>query len=128
MNLKKYLIIMSILTAFCWAIFGYVIFTVDPNQTNIVGFSMFYSSLFISLVGTAAIFGFLVRFVGLKKDLAFKSVKEAFRQSFLFSLLVVIGLYLLSKDLFTWLNLLYLIGGLSILEFFLLGYEKPGKN
>ena len=123
--MKKYLITMVALTLICWAIFGYVVFTIDPYQTNIVGFSMFYSTLFIALVGTAAIVGFLVRFVGLKRALAFKSVKEAFRQSFLFSLLVVIGLYLLSKDLFTWLNLFYLIGGLSILEFFLLGYEKP---
>jgi hypothetical protein len=90
-----------------------------------VGFSMFYATLFVALVGTAAIVGFLVRFVGLKRELAFKSVKEAFRQSFLFALLVVVSLHLLAKDLFTWLNLFYLIGGLSILEFFLLGYEKP---
>lgn len=113
------------MTAFCWAIFGYVIFTINPFETNIIGFSLFYASLFISLVGTAAIVGFLVRFVGLKRDLAFKSVKEAFRQSFLFALLIIISLFLLSKNLFIWWNLLYLIGGLSILEFFLLGYEKP---
>jgi len=127
MNLKKYLATMIALTLVCWAMFGYVVFTIDPTQTNIIGFAMFYSTLFISLVGTAAIAGFLIRFVGLRRALAFKSVKEAFRQSFLFSLLVVIGLYLLSKDLFTWLNLFYLIGGLSILEFFLLGYEKPAN-
>lgn len=116
---------MIILTVFCWILFVYVIWSVDPTQTNIIGFLMFYVTLFNSLLGTATIVGFLVRFVVLRKKIAFKLVKEAFRQSFLFSLLVIVSLYLLSKDLFTWLNLFYLIGGLSILEFFLLGYERP---
>lgn len=115
-------------TVIAWALWAYVIWTVNPFETNMVGFVLFYSSLFLSLTGTAAIFGFLVRFVAMKKQLVFRSVKEAFRQSFLFSILVIASLILLSKNLFTWVNISFLIGVVTVLEFFLLGYDKTPHN
>ena len=124
MTLKQYLIIMIIMTLVCWSVWVYVIFSVNPEITNIIGYILFYVSLFLALIGTSAIIGFLVRFIGLKQKLVFHSVKEAFRQSFLFSILIVVSLFLLSKDLFTWLNLFFLVIGLSVLEFFLLSYSS----
>ncbi len=126
MTLRAYLILMIITTLICWVAFGFVLWTVNPEITNWIGFLLFYLSLFLALVGLSAIIGFLIRFVGLKRELAFHSVKEAFRQSFLFALLIVAVLFLLSKDLFTWLNLGLLIVGLSVLEFFLISYGKSG--
>lgn len=124
MTLVRYLITMAILTLVCWACFIYVIFTINPQSTNLLGLVFFYVSLFLSLVGTAAIAGFLARFVVLKKALAFRLVKEAFRQSFLFAALIVVSLLLLSQDLFTWINILFLVIGLTVVELFLLSYEK----
>lgn len=122
MTLKQYLTIMLAMTAVCWLSWAYVLFTINPEITSWIGFLLFYLSLFLALVGTSAIMGFVVRFVGLKQELIFRSVKEAFRQSFLFSFLIIISLFLLSRDIFTWLNLFFLVIGLSILEFFLLSY------
>jgi len=85
---------------------------------------LFYFSLFLAVVGTAALIGFVVRFVALKQKLAFYLVKEAFRQSFLFSILVVVSLILLSKGFFTWMNLFFLVVALSLLEFFMLSYKS----
>lgn len=124
MTLRSYLTIMTIMTSICWAAWGFIILTTDPTTTNWIGFLLFYISLFISIVGFSALVGFLVRFVALKQKLAFHSVKEAFRQSFLFAILVVGSLFLLSYGLFTWLNLGFLVIGLSVLEFFLLSYER----
>jgi hypothetical protein len=119
---------MSAMTTVCWTAWIIVLFMINPLVTNWIGFVMFYSSLFLALVGTAALTGFIIRFIALKQELAWRLVKEAFRQSFLFSMLIVISLILLSKDLFSWLNLLFLILGLSILEFFLISYGRPGVN
>ena len=124
MTLRAYLIIMSITTAICWLAWFFVVYTVDPNITSRIGLALFYISLFLAIVGTTAILGFIVRFAALKKELAFRSVKEAFRQSFLFALLVSVSLFLLSQGLFTWLNLILLVVCLSILEFFMLSYSK----
>lgn len=124
MTLMRYIIIMALMTAICWSCFLYVIITVNPESTNYVGFILFYSALFLSLVGTAAIAGFIIRFILLKKQMAFRLVKEAFRQSFLFAALIVVSLMLLSQGLFTWLNIFFLVLGLTLIEFFLLSYEK----
>lgn len=124
MKLKTYLITMGILTVVCWAIWGYILIIVDPNTTNWIGITLFYVSLFLALVGTTAILGFFIRFVALKQAVAFRAVIQAFRQSFLFALLIIISLFLLSKGLFSWLNLLFLIIGLCILEIFMLSYNK----
>jgi hypothetical protein len=123
MTLKSYLIIMSIMTAICWLAFSFIVFTVDPEVTNWIGFLLFYISLFMAITGTAALIGFVVRFIALKQKLAFRLVKEAFRQSFLFACLAVVSLLLLSQNIFTWLNLLFLVVSLSILEFFLISYD-----
>jgi len=123
MTLRFYLIIMTATTAICWLAFVLVINMVDPEITNWIGFLLFYLSLFVSLIGTASIIGFLVRFIILRKELIFRSVKEAFRQSFLLSFLIVASLLLLSRDLFTWFNMVMLAVSLTVLEFFLVSYK-----
>jgi len=123
MTLRSYLVIMGVMTGICWAAWGYILWMINPEVTNWIGFGLFYASLFLALVGTAALVGFVVRFVGLKQDLAFRSVKEAFRQSFLFAILIVVSLVLLSQNLFTWMNVVFLVIGLSVLEYFLLSYD-----
>lgn len=124
MTLKSYLATMSALTSVCWGAWIYLLFAINPESTNWIGFILFYVSLFLSLVGTTAIIGFLIRFVAMHQILAFRLVKDAFRQSFLFAILIVVSLLLLAHNLFTWLNLSLLVIGVSILEFFLLSYEK----
>lgn len=124
MTLKKYLWAMFILTAVCWGIFLFVVGLVDPLATNWLGFLLFYLAIFASLSGTIAIIGFLFRFVVKRKELAFNSVKVAFRQSFLFSLFITLLLVLKAAALFNWLNLLLLIIIFSILELFLISYKK----
>jgi hypothetical protein len=116
---------MLITTFVCWTAFLFVLWTVNPESAGYIMFSLFYFSLFLSLVGTASIVGFIIRFIALKKELVFNSVKEAFRQSFLFAIFIVAILLLLSQNLFSWLNLILLVVGLSVLEFFLISYNKP---
>jgi len=128
MTLRSYLAIMILATLLCWTAYFFVLWTVNPLITNWLGFLLFYSSLFLALSGTAAIVGFLIRFIGLKRELAFYSVKAAFRQSFLFAFLIVAVLLLLAYNLFTWLNLFLLIVGLSVLEFFLISYGSPSMR
>lgn len=135
MPLRLYLLIMSAMTTFCWLVFGYIIWTVNPETTNATGFWLFYLSLFLAVSGTAAIIGFLIRFVFLRRELAgnaaglpVRQVKIAFRQSFLFAGFLVAALFLLARDLLTNLNLLILIVGLSMLEFFLLSYGRTAGD
>lgn len=124
MTLKKYLFVMGVLTAICWAIFLFIASLIDPTITNWLGFFLFYLSLFLSLSGTIAILGFVFRFLALKKELAFNLVKKSFRQSFVISLFIIILLILKANSLFNWLNLFLLITIFVIGEIFFAGYKK----
>jgi len=115
---------MVILTAVCWGVFIFLASLIDPLATNFLGFLLFYLALFLALSGTAALIGFIIRFIARKEKLAFNLVKLAFRQSFLFSLFMILLLILKSKHLFNWLNLSLLIIIFTILELFLISYKK----
>lgn len=124
MGLKTYLLTMSVATVFCWVAWVLAFLTVDPQTTNQIGFGLFYSSLSLALIGTGALIGFVIRFVFLRHDLVLRQVLDAFRQSFLFSLLLIVSLILLSHKLFSWVNLFFLMAGLTMLEYFLVSYRR----
>ncbi|MCF7860210.1 hypothetical protein K9M09_01145 [Patescibacteria group bacterium] len=124
MTLKNYLWVMGTMTLLCWGIFALMLNLIDPTATNWLGFMLFYVALFLALSGTAALLGFIIRFVALKRDLVFYAVSTAFRQSFLFALFIVIALFLLSNNLFTWLNVALLLIIFAILELFVASYKK----
>ncbi len=128
MTLRPYLIIMFVATGLCWLTFMLVIKTTNPEVTNWVGFGLFYLSLFLSLVGSFSLIGFLVRFIGLKREFINYSVKAAFRQAFLFSFCIISVLFLLAANLFSWLNVILLVIGLSVLEFFIISYGRITHN
>lgn len=127
MTLKNYLIVMSAMTVVCWGIFGMMLNLIDPTATNWLGFMLFYVALFLALSGTAALIGFIIRFVALRRELAFYAVSTAFRQSFLFALFIVISLFLLAASLFTWLNIILLLIIFTILELFVASYKKSRR-
>ena len=124
MTLKNYLLVMGVLTVFCWGIFLFVANLVDPTSTNWLGFVLFYLSLFLALSGVGALIGFIIRFIAARKQLAFNLVKLSFRQSFLFSLFIIFLLILKSQQLFNWLNLFLLLIIFTIFELFLISYKN----
>lgn len=115
---------MSVATALCWASWGLSLATINPDSTSWIGFALFYASLGLALVGTGAIIGFIIRFIFLKHELVLRQVLDAFRQSFLFTILISASLMLLSQNLFSWLNLFFLMAALTVLELFLVSYRS----
>ena len=49
---KIYIFLITICAIFCWISLGIVLWNVNPFETEIEGFILFYLSLFFSLVGT----------------------------------------------------------------------------
>jgi hypothetical protein len=124
MTLRAYLSIMLAGTLVSWLFVAYVVYSINPFLTNRMGLALFYIAFFLAVSGVAAIIGFLARSVLVKQKMLFKMVSEAFRQSFLFAFLICAALFLLSRNLFTWTNLLLLAISLTVLEFFISGWLK----
>jgi len=127
MTLKKYLNLMIILTLISWLIWVGVILFINPEYNGILGIILFHFSLFLSILGTLSLLGFLVRSQLGKKPI-FKQVGIAFRQALLFSIFVIAVLILKSIGLLYWWNTLFLAIFLIFVEYFFLTSGKVYKD
>lgn len=124
MTLKKFLLSITGLTLLSLIIFLIIAFSIDPKQSNWAGFFLFYFSLFLFLSGILAIFGFTLRKKIVKNNFDFYLIKTSFRQSFLFSFLIIATLFMIAERLFSWLNIIILIIILTIIEYILINEKK----
>jgi uncharacterized membrane protein len=128
MTLKKYIWTMFLATILCWSSLVLVVFFVDPGEARVFGFLIFYLACFFAVVGTASILGFLFRHFFRKFVPSYIQVKNSFRQALLFGILIVIVLFLQSKSLIAWWNLILLILIMAMFETFLVSLKKNKKQ
>ncbi len=115
MTLKTYLNLMSICTLICWGVWVLSLFVINPEKAGILGFILFYFSLFLAILGTMAIVGFLIR-VRLGKTPIFTQVAIAFRQGIWIAGIVVFLLLLKGLNLLRWWNFVLFILMIVIIE------------
>lgn len=120
MTFRAYLIFMGTTTALGWFAVGVVLYAVDPSTSGSAGIALFYGSLFLSLVGTLALFGIIVRKFLFREEPHFVHVAIAFRQSILFAFLIVTLLLFAHAQLLRWWLILILIVFFTIIEYLLL--------
>lgn len=110
MTLRAYLVLMAIGTLLCWVTWIFVIYNISPLTAGSLGFLFFYISLFLAMVGTISVVGFLIRRLIIQNDEAiFRQIGRLFRQSILVSGLVIVAMIMLGVHLLTWWNGLLLI-------------------
>ena len=119
---------MLLATVFCWGAWALVLFFVNPQEAGILGFLMFYISLFLGLLGIFSIFGFIIRYLTKKEKFIYKQVQIAFRQGFMFALLLTGALFLQGERLLVWWNLLLFIAVLSVVEYFFIIKDNQISN
>ena len=116
MSLRHYLIIMSFGTSLCWLSWGFIVYSLDPFKTSAVGLLFFYLTLFLALVGSFSVAGFMIKRLIVKQDeVVFRHVRRTFRQSVIVAALFVAGLLMLAEGFLTWWNALILLAlGLAL--------------
>lgn len=119
MTLRQYLIIMSICTLLSWGAVGMIITMTDPTQTQSVVFVILFASLFLALIGTLSISGFLMRVWLLRKQYFIsKEVLVSLRQAIMLATLLIASLVMQSRTILTWWNAILMVMALTMLEFF----------
>jgi Ca2+/Na+ antiporter len=117
MNLRYYLIIMSLGTLLCWFAWSSIVYSLDPFAAGILALSFFYGSLFLALLGTFSVLGFVIRRMFIKQDeIVFRHVRRTFRQGVIIATTVIIALLFLHLQLLYWWNSLLLVALAFILE------------
>lgn len=127
MTLKKYLNLMTVLTLVCWLAWVLVLFLINPEEAGLIGEILFYFSLFLAVLGTLSLLGFIIR-ARFKKGPVFKQVETSFRQAFWLSVLLTGILVLKENNLLRWWNSLLLLLFLIFLEIFFLSSRKQYKS
>lgn len=110
MTLRQYLFLMSLSTLICSVAWLFVIFNIDPINTDSINFIFFYASLFLSLLGITSIVSLLIKVKIFKsEDVVFRHVKKTFRQGAVIASMIVLLLILQQYQLLTWWNLFILM-------------------
>ena len=119
MTLRQYITIMILASILCWTAWGVVIINIDPFTDTGIGFSFFYVSLFFALLGTLSVFTFLIRQFTSREVLPmYRYVQRSFKDAFLFSIVLIVLLFLQGKAYLNWWNtLIFLIALIFIVSF-----------
>ncbi len=117
MGYKPFIWLMVAATVASMAGWLYILFSMDPTEAGIVGFALFYLTLFAACVGLLTLAGVVVRVhLRQRKATAFREVRVAFRHGVLLSSVAILSLALSANGLlnFWWfLGFLIVVGGLE---------------
>lgn len=105
-------------TLLCWGAWIVVLWSIDPFVSGIVGLGSFYATLFLAILGTCTLLGFVFRRAFRKNQIAFRQITVSVREGFFFAVILTGALSLLAAKLLTWWVLLFLVAGFTVLEFF----------
>lgn len=118
MSFKKYISLLIFSTLFSLFSFLLVVTKINPENTNFIGFLIFYLTLFFTLSGTFSLFMIAMRWIFIKNLAFFTNIKISLRQSLLFSSTIVSFLILKSINVLRWWNIILIIGIVVGVELF----------
>lgn len=96
-------------TVMCWIAWLFILFNISPEQAGLLGFTFFYVSLFLGIVGVFSVIGFMIKKKKIdQEEIIFRQVKKTFKQGVLFGIFVVLSLILLQFNLLFWWNAILL--------------------
>lgn len=102
----------------------FVIFYIDPEDSGMVGKIFFYSSLFLFMSGLWITIFIWIRKRFLGEDAAIKNIGLSFRQGILISIFIVAVVALLGMNYLLWWNVLLILAGIFLLEFYFLSRDN----
>ena len=114
-----------IATAIAWVVWAITVTRTIPADLGVVGWCLFYGITFLAASGTATVVGLLAR--RHHPDRA-RAHRITIRQGVLTGLAVTAALGLQSLRLFSWVNMLFLIATLTLLEFFWISMQRQTND
>lgn len=115
---KTYLSGLSIASAISIAALFMVLLKLDPFESTALALSLFFVSLFFTLLCVFTLIGFYVRRITDKGELYHYHMSTALRQGILLSICANISLFLLMLGLLSWWSGLLLVVVITLVEFY----------
>lgn len=128
MSFRWFLIVMALASTAAWIGWVFVVHSADPTHSGILGFLLFYVTIFIAVLGTAVFFGTLIRVWLRPHELVYRHTVRSFRQGIILTCLFLGALLLLSFGLLLWWSGLLLIILFSLVELFFVTSKQVDEN
>lgn len=126
MSLRAVIWGLVVSSGLCWVAWVLTVLNTNPAQGGQAAILAFYLSLFAGLFGAVTLLGYGLRRWTAHNELKYRIIRTAFRQGFLFSVLVVTLLLLQSVRLLSWWDVWLLVTVVVLLELYLRAYGKTG--
>ena len=121
MTFKQYLLVMTLGTLAALLSWTIVLVAIDPMTSGIPAKVIFFLSFFIAAVGVFSLFGALIRVLIVHREgVVSREVARAFRQSLLFSSIILSNLILAAANYLRWWTLIITVLLFAFIELFFL--------
>jgi len=121
MSKTIYLLGIFIAALFGWGSLIIVIYKLSPFLSTKLAFSLFYSSLFISLSTSLALVGYFLRILRHKYEIYFSHITVSLRQGVLLSVMICVAVFFQSMRVLTWWDGVLLLLLAVFIEFYFMG-------
>jgi hypothetical protein len=129
MNLKQYILALTIGTLIACTAWIVVLLNIDPLTSGWSAFAIFYLTFFIASTGLITTISTLIRTLFLKpKHTTDHHISTSLRHGVLIGILVLSTLILLHEDILSWWVLLLSILAVSLIEFLALSLKTPEES
>ncbi len=116
MTFRWFLLVMTLATLSAWIAWIFVVNSMDPTQSGLIAFLLFYLTLFMAMLGTSVLFGTLIRIWMRPNELLYRQTLRSFRQGIMLSGLFFSTLFLISFEVLRWWTILLLLVLFSLIE------------
>jgi len=120
---------MTFATLLSWGAWGFVMWNTNPFEAGISGFSIYYLTMLMGLIGLITIVGLSYRALVLgRREIISREVRISFRHGVALGLLGVVALILSSQNYLKWWLVALMIAGMAIVEYFFLVKDEARRS
>ncbi|MBU1448912.1 MAG: hypothetical protein ABIK13_04055 [Patescibacteria group bacterium] len=129
MTFRLYMALMSAATLMAIGAWTFVVWSTNPQEAPVIGFVMFYMTLFLSLVGLLTLggVGYRVLILG-RRDLVSREVRVSFRHAIFLASIAVVALAGSAAGWLRWWMFLLLLIVVSVVEYVFLVKEEARRS
>lgn len=128
MTVRIFVLGSFVTTIIAWGVWGLIINWLDPVEAGVVGFVLFFLSLFLAVASTAALTGYGVRRLLLASRFAVRHVRPSLRQGIWLGIFFDLLLFLQLHRLLRWWMSLIIIFVFVFLELLFLSYDAGSRK
>lgn len=118
MTLRSYLNSMAVATSIAFMGWVLVLFYIDPTSSGYMGLTLFYTTLFLGLMGFFTLISFSLKRWISNNEIIFAYIASSFRQGFWLAIIIIGLMIMQGARILNWWDALLYIGAISLLELY----------